>query len=72
MGHINNSLRHHGMIATSSSWRRFWLKHPLLAHQSKKTAPTIAPERAQSARCTPDHSEKTAGAEAPAVQRINP
>ena len=25
MGHADNNLRHLGMIATSSSWRRFWI-----------------------------------------------
>lgn len=27
MGDLRNKLRHHGMLATSNSWRRHWWRH---------------------------------------------
>ena len=40
MGHVDNSLRHHGLIATSPSWRRHFRRTPAVPRAHRRS---IAP-----------------------------
>ena len=48
MGDLGNSLRHLGLIATSPSWRKWWVQ--IMIARWKKSTAAIAPESTQRAR----------------------